>query len=195
MAALAGQAEAVLGRLFWLLGRLREAESCVRLLQAVSVVAEARRPRRGRPRRGPAPSSLQQSRAPPACGGGGLNARARRAQVLGDGVAPHLGTVAAALPAVWNRAAPGAGAPAASGVETRLHGALMAVLTHLLRHLPAAAMVRRAGALCKQRLQRSGRPGACRACRLAAGASSPPQFLPAVPIYGDEDPVSAQTGT
>ncbi|KAK9821560.1 hypothetical protein WJX81_001795 [Elliptochloris bilobata] len=100
MAALAGQAEALLGRLFWLLGRLREPESCVRLLQAVSVVVE----------------------------------------VLGDGVAPHLGTVAAALPAVWSRAAPGGGGPTAPGTQTRLHSALIAVLTHLLRRLPAAAM-------------------------------------------------------
>ena len=44
MDALAGQAEALLGRLFWLLGRLREPESCVRLLQAVSVVVEVRAP-------------------------------------------------------------------------------------------------------------------------------------------------------
>jgi len=167
MAALAGQAEAVLGRLFWLLGRLREAESCVRLLQAVSVVAEARRPWRSRPPCGPAHSCLQQSREPPRAAGGGPTARMRLAQVLGDGVAPHLGTVAAALPAVWNRAAPGAGAAGAPGVETRLHGALMAVLTHLLRRLPAAAMVRRAraqmhvGVRCKQRLQRSSGPGAC----------------------------------
>lgn len=63
-------------------------------------------------------------------------------QVLGDGIAPHLGTIAAALPAVWSRALPGAGPPGAPGAETRLHGALIAVLTHLLRRLPAAAMVR-----------------------------------------------------
>ena len=40
IAALGGQADALLGRLFWLLARLREPESCVRLLQAVSVVVE-----------------------------------------------------------------------------------------------------------------------------------------------------------
>lgn len=67
--------------------------------------------------------------------------RARR-QVLGEGMAPHLGTVAAALPAVWSRVAPGQAAPSAPGTETRLHGALIAVLTHLLRRLPAAAMAR-----------------------------------------------------
>ena len=63
-------------------------------------------------------------------------------QVLGEGMAPHLGTVAAALPAVWSRAAPGQAAPSAPGTETRLHSALIAVLTHLLRRLPAAAMAR-----------------------------------------------------
>ena len=40
IAALTGQADALLGRLFWLLARLREPESSVRLLQAVSVVVE-----------------------------------------------------------------------------------------------------------------------------------------------------------
>ena len=98
------------------------------------------------------------------------HARVRR-QVLGNGVAPHLGTVAAALPAVWSRVAPGQVAPGAPGTETRLHSALIAVLTHLLRRLPDAAMARPCQRLCAAGPSVTARdPVLCCACT----ARSPP---------------------
>lgn len=78
-----------------------QVESSVRLLQLVSVVAEA----------------------------------------AGERLQPQLGALAAALPQVWQASTKHAsGGNADTGALSRLHSALMAVITHLVGKLRHAAM-------------------------------------------------------
>jgi len=67
-----------------------------------------------------------------------LGATAALFELCGRGASPALAPLAAALPAVWARAA--AGAAGRPGGAARLHACLLSVLTHVLRRLgPAAA--------------------------------------------------------